>query len=157
VDTIGTGHPVTYCYGQTNENGAVKVGQKFTAKQCSDLLAKSLPKYWDEISPCIHVALPDKVKASLMSGAYNAGSSAMCHSPMVAKMNSGSLVDGCNAFKGWYIRASGRVVKGLINRRNGEAKLCLEGASEPINLPTVQKPSLWRKIIDFIISLFKRS
>ena len=50
VDTIGTGRPVTYCYGQTSEFGNVKPGQKFTPQQCDDLLAKSLPKYWDDIA-----------------------------------------------------------------------------------------------------------
>jgi lysozyme len=29
-DMIGTGHPVTYCYGQTDEFGKVKVGTRFT-------------------------------------------------------------------------------------------------------------------------------
>jgi hypothetical protein len=72
---------------------------------------------------------------------------------MVAKMNSGSLTDGCNAFKSWYIRASGRVVKGLINRRNGEAKLCLEGASEPVNLPEQKPVGFWRRILNFILKL----
>jgi lysozyme len=158
VDTIGTDHPPTACYGATkSEIPDLKVGQKFTPQQCSDLLAKSLPKYWAEISPCIHVALPDKVKASLISGAYNAGSSAMCHSPMIAKMNAYHVKEGCEAFRGWYIRASGRVVKGLINRRNGEANLCLEGASEPITKPTPapeQKPmSFWTKLYN---AIFKR-
>jgi hypothetical protein len=27
---IGTGHPVTYCHGQTDEFGKVKVGTRFT-------------------------------------------------------------------------------------------------------------------------------
>ena len=136
VDTIGTGHPVTYCYGQTTENGSVKAGQKFTPEQCKDLLAKSLPKYLAQINPCIKVAIPDKTRAALLDAAYNAGSSAVCKSPMVAKMNAGDLRGGCEAFDGWYVRASGRVVKGLIARRSGdtrqgEKELCLEGLDTP--------------------------
>jgi lysozyme len=30
-----------------------------------------------------------------------------------------------------WTKAQGRVVKGLVNRRTTERKLCLEGASEP--------------------------
>lgn len=135
IDWIGTGHPVTYCYGQTSEFGKVKVGTRFDKMECDALLAKSLPKYLAEIEPCIHVPLPDKTKAALLDAAYNAGSAAVCHSPMLAKMNRGDLRDGCNAFSTWYIRASGRVVQGLINRRGGnpgdhrksEKQLCLEG------------------------------
>lgn len=137
VDVIGTGHPVTYCYGQTNEAGKVKVGTRFTKKQCDDLLARSLPVYLDKIEPCIHVPLPDKTFAALLDAAYNAGPSAVCKSPMVAKMNAGNLKAGCHAFDGWYIRASGKVVKGLINRRSGDSRkgekeLCLEGLGEAI-------------------------
>ncbi len=135
-DMIGTGHPVTYCYGQTDEFGQVKVGMRFTIKQCDDALAKSLPKYLAEIAPCVHVDLPDKTMAALLDAAYNAGSRAVCHSPMVARMNGGNLVAGCNAFQGWRIMSDGVVRKGLVARRSGidsrksEKQLCLEGLQE---------------------------
>ena len=145
VDTIGTGHPVTYCYGQTTENDSVRAGEKFTPEQCKELLAKSLPKYLAQINPCIKVAIPDKTRAALLDAAYNAGSSAVCNSPMVAKMNAGDLKGGCMAFDGWFVRASGRVVKGLIARRSGdtrkgEKELCLEGLEDPAQ-------SRWTQII----------
>lgn len=158
VDTIGTGHPVTYCYGMTSEAGRVEVGKKFTPKQCTDLLAQTLPKYWDEIAPCIKVPLPDKPKAALISAAYNAGSAAVCRSPMVAKMNAGDIKGGCQAFSGWYVRASGQVVKGLINRRNGERKLCLDGAADPVVIPKpAPRPTFWQRLSAFLSSIFKRT
>lgn len=146
VDTIGTGHPITYCYGQTSEFGDVKVGQRFTPNQCSDLLAKSLPKYWDKIAPCIHVPLPDKSKAALISAAWNAGPAAVCRSPMLERMNAGDIFGGCDAFEGWYIRASGRVVQGLINRRKAEKALCLDGAEEKPK----PKPSLFVRLTNYL-------
>jgi lysozyme len=149
VDTIGTGHPVTVCNGATKaEIPNLKVGQKFTKQECTDLLLKSLPKYWNGIAPCIHVQLPDDTKAALISAAYNAGPAAVCRSPMVARMNANDIFGGCDSFDGWYIRASGRVVKGLINRRNGEKKLCLEGATEKPTKPP--KVSFWMKLIAFL-------
>lgn len=151
VDTVGTGRPVTVCYGETRADiPNLQVGDKFTPKQCSDQLAKSLPKYWDGIAPCIHVALPDKAKAALISAAYNAGPAAVCRSPMVERMNAGDIFGGCDAFAGWYVRAQGRIVKGLVNRRNGEKALCLEGASERPK----PKENWFTRIINF---LFKRS
>lgn len=137
-DMIGTGHPVTYCYGQTSEFGNVKVGTHFTKKECDDLLARSLPVYLEKIEKCIHVPLPDKTMASLLDAAYNAGSGAVCKSPMVAKMNSGNLKAGCEAFKGWYVRSDGQVRRGLVARRSGidsrksEEQLCLEGLGEAV-------------------------
>jgi lysozyme len=138
-DMIGTGHPVTYCYGQTDEFGAVKVGTRFTKAECDAKLAESLPKYLAKIDACLHVDMPDKTKAALLDAAYNAGPAAVCRSPMVAKMNAGDLEAGCNAFAGWYVRSDGVVRKGLVARRDGEDHgdhrksekgLCLEGLRE---------------------------
>jgi lysozyme len=169
VDTIGTGEPVTVCYGATKaEIPNLKVGQKFTKKECTDLLLKSLPKYWNEIASCIHVELPDSPKAALISSSYNAGGGAVCKSPMVAKMNAGHIRGGCKAFytedaeghpTGWYIRAKGRVVPGLVNRRKSEQKLCLNGANEPTAKPSSpeQKIGFWTKLKLFFLSLFKRT
>ncbi len=161
VDTIGTGHPVTYCYGQTSEFGAVKAGQTFTVAECKEKLAESMPKYLAEIDRCIKVRIPDKTKAALLDAAYNAGSAAVCRSPMVAKINAGDIKGGCAAFDGWYVRASGKVVQGLINRRSGdktrkgEKQLCMEGLTDPVVMPTIQpapkpqKHSLWFYIVKF--------
>ena len=137
-DWIGTGHPITYCYGQTDEFGKVKVGTRFTKQQCDEKLAESLPRYLAQIQPCIQVDLPIKTQAALLDAAYNAGPAAVCRSPMLARMNRGDIRGGCNAFSTWYISASGSVVPGLINRRGGnpheyretEKQLCLEGLTE---------------------------
>lgn len=138
-DRIGTGHPLTWCYGQTPADGGnVKPGQVFTKTECDAQLAESLPKYLDAIVPCINGAiapkdLPVKVWASLVDAAYNAGPGAVCKSPMVAKINKGDVRGGCEAFRGWYVRSAGEVRKGLIARRSGidarksERQLCLEG------------------------------
>ncbi|HZR77346.1 lysozyme [Bradyrhizobium sp.] len=134
VDTIGTGDPPTVCYGATRaEIPDLKPGDKYTKAQCIALLKKSLPKYWAGIADCIHVDLPDGAQAALISASYNAGPKAVCRSPMVERMNAGDLFGGCDAFSGWYVRAKGRVVQGLVNRRNAEKALCLhKPKSQPL-------------------------
>jgi lysozyme len=137
-DAIGTGHPITYCYGQTSEFGDVKVGQRFTKIECDAALQKSLPKYVAGVAKCATRVFPVKVWASLVDAAYNAGPAAVCRSPMMAHMNAGRYEAGCNAFAGWYVRSAGVVRKGLIARRSGlpgdvrksERELCLEGVRE---------------------------
>jgi lysozyme len=147
VDNIGTGDPVTVCYGATRaEIPDLKVGDKYTKQQCIDLLKKSVPKYWSEIASCIHVSLPDSAKAALISASYNAGPSAVCNSPMVAKFNAGDVYGGCDSFEGWYVRAKGRVVQGLINRRNAEKAMCLHGLHQKPKL------SLFARLINFIFN-----
>jgi lysozyme len=152
-DMIGTGHPVTYCYGQTDEFGKVKEGTRFTKAECDKKLAESLPKYLAKIEPCIKVPLPDKTKAALLDAAYNAGPAAVCRSPMVRKMNAGDLVGGCNAFAGWYVRSDGVVRRGLLARRGGDARkgekqLCLEGVAE--GLPKPPKKGFWRRLWEWL-------
>lgn len=147
-DMIGTGHPVTYCYGQTDEFGKVKEGTRFTKAECDQKLAESLPKYLAKIEPCIKVPLPDKTKASLLDAAYNAGPAAVCRSPMLAKMNAGDLRGGCNAFAGWYVHADGQVRRGLVARRGGdgrkgEKQLCLEGVAEGLPKPPAPAKRSW--------------
>ena len=159
-DMIGTGHPVTYCYGQTDEFGKVKVGTKFTKQECDAKLADSLPAYLAKIEKCVRVPLPDKTMAALLDASYNAGPAAVCRSPMVAKMNAGKTKAGCEAFAGWYIRSDGRVRRGLVARRQGdgrkgEKQLCLEGLAEGVRTvaiapvmpvaPDATKKAWWQK------------
>lgn len=147
-DAIGTGHPITYCHGQTDEFGKVKAGDRFTPAQCDALLAKSLPKYLAPLQACIKVAIPDKAMGAALDAAYNAGDAAVCHSPMVAKFNAGDIKGGCEAFAGWYVRAAGNVVRGLVRRREAERKLCLEGVNEPP--APAPKPSLFSRILSYL-------
>lgn len=139
VDTIGTGRPVTACYGET-EN--VRLGQKFTEKECSDLLAVKLRRYDAEIGRCIKVQLPDATRAALVTFAYNVGSAGACRSTTIKKINAGDIRGGCDAMMSWN-RAQGRVVKGLTNRRAAERKMCLAGI-EPTPNQTVAK-RWWQK------------
>ncbi len=137
-DMIGTGHPITYCNGLTSVDGDVKVGQRFTKQECEQRLALALPKYLNALNKCIKVPIPRHAGAALLDGSFNAGSAAVCRSPMLAKLNAGSIEPGCDAFTGWYIRSDGQVRKGLVARRSGigdgrksERALCLEGLKEP--------------------------
>ena len=156
-DKIGTGHPLTWCHGQTPaDDKTVKPGQRFTEQQCDEYLAKSLPKYLDDIGPKLIVPIPVKSMAALVDAAYNTGPAAVNKSPMVRLFNDGRPYEACDAFAGWYIRSAGQVRKGLIARRAGETigdtrkserALCLEGLADKHSLmylwpdaPTPPKP-----------------
>jgi len=153
VDTIGTGRPITWCYGETI--GGAKVGDKFTPQQCSDLLKKRLPQYADAIAPCIKVPVSDKTRAAFISFSYNVGSAGFCRSSAAKKLNAGDAHGACDALMQWT-KAQGRVVKGLVNRRSAERKLCLEGINEPAPQPVEQQaPSFRQKIQLYIRTILK--
>lgn len=140
-DRIGTGHPLTWCHGQTSfDDPTVKPGQRFTDKECDAQLAEALPRYLNQIGPCIHRPAPIKVVSAVLDSAWNAGGARVCKSPMVARINAGDMRGACNAFDGWIIRSAGVVRPGLIDRRAGELHgdhrkseraLCLEGVNDP--------------------------
>lgn len=137
-DAVGTGHPITYCYGQTSEFGDVKVGQRFTKKECDAKLAESLPIYLADFDDCVKVPVPPKLMGALIDGAYNFGSGRICHSPMVIRINAGDLAGGCRAFKGYIVIGDHHYLRGLAARRGGigdprksEMDLCLEGLKQP--------------------------
>lgn len=144
-DKIGTGHPITWCHGQTNNDRdaahQVKAGTRFTKEECDKELAESMEKiYLPEVASCLKRPMPADMVASFVDGAYNAGSRRVCNSPMVAKANAGDFRAACEAFDGWIIRSDGVVRPGLIDRRSGELHgdhrkseraLCLEGVNNP--------------------------
>lgn len=122
-DIVGV---VTWCYGETE--GRPKAS--YTQQECDDLLAAKLPRYYSEIAACwgpeIDAKLTDKQKIAFTSAAYNFGSGAFCRSSMLSRLRAGDMRGACDALM-LYVRAGGRVVQGLVNRRRAERKLCLEG------------------------------
>lgn len=160
-DRLANGLP-TGGYGETE---GVKLGETHAEKFWSDRLSARLKDEYDAgLGQCIHVELPDGVRAYAISTSYNAGVSAVCHSPMVAKWNAGDIVGGCLAIKGWRVGShphgpNGPLVvqRGLVNRRNDESAKCvgyangtlkppalpaaLVPADEPAPLPAPEKPA----------------
>lgn len=123
-DLVGV---LTVCYGETE---GVKATDRYTPVQCRDMLAKKLPRYYSEISACwgpeVEAKLTDNMRIAFTSGAYNFGSGAFCKSSMVTRLKLGDFKGACDALL-LYNRAGGHVVRGLVNRRNAERKLCREG------------------------------
>lgn len=116
----------TICYGSTR---GVRLGMSFTKEQCDVLLREEVAEYrqgWlsyvnDE---AYYNRLPPKRDAAYTSLAYNVGIRAAGRSTATRRLNSGNVRGGCVAI-GWWNKAGGRVIRGLINRRTAETELCL--------------------------------
>jgi GH24 family phage-related lysozyme (muramidase) len=134
-DRLAGGLP-TGGYGETE---GVKLGETHDEKYWSDRLTARLAEEYDAgIGKCIHVDLPDGVRAQGLSVAYNAGVGALCGSQIVAKWNAGDILGGCLAIRGWRVGShpvkGGPLViqRGLVNRRNRESAACFAAAHEPV-------------------------
>jgi lysozyme len=126
VDRVGTGHPITWCYGETKADAPVPpMGTLFTKAECTKELEHDLQtKYDPAVRKCIHVALPPHREAALISFVYNLGPGPLCNGPVGRYLNAGNVPAGCNAMLA-YDHAAGKRLPGLTRRRQAERALCI--------------------------------
>jgi len=122
---------ITVCNGITNYDWpGLKVGDRFTHEQCQEALKQELPKYIDPLVKCIpsFPDMPPHRQAALISASYNLGPKRICEGGVGEAFRAGDIKAGC-AYLVRYIRADGKVLRGLINRRTdamwGENPWCL--------------------------------
>jgi len=122
---------ITVCDGVTNYDWpSLKVGQTFTHQQCQDALADLIPKYAAPVQKCVPglYQMPPHRQAALLSFSYNLGPARICNSQIAPLLNAGKDAQACELMKA-YVRANGRVLQGLVNRRDdpvrGEEAWCM--------------------------------
>lgn len=115
----------TVCFGETR---GVHLGDRYTVDQCRVMLGDGLVVFEAGMTACLAdaAALPDATYAALLSFTYNVGVAAFCKSTLVRKANAGDLAGACDELTKW-VRAKGRVLRGLVRRRAAERALCLDG------------------------------
>lgn len=115
----------TVCFGETR---GVKMGDRYTAEQCREMLGDALAEFETGMRRCLTApdAIPPKPYVTFLSLSYNIGTGAFCRSTLVRKANQGDIRGACDEILKWN-RAGGRVLKGLTNRRKEEHRICLDG------------------------------
>jgi len=121
-DSVGV---PTVCFGETR---GVKMGDRYTPEQCKTMLGDGLVEFEQGMRRCLKNpdGLPDGPYVAFLSLSYNIGTGAFCGSSVVRDANANDLTDACNAITAWN-KAGGRVLQGLVNRRNEERDICLNG------------------------------
>ncbi len=119
----------TVCYGETK---GVKPGDQYTKAECDAMLAREIQAYrvgWHAyVGADVLAELPVKRDVAFTSLAYNVGVSGAGKSTATRRLNAGNIAGACEAL-GWWNKAGGRVVRGLVNRRAEETTLCLDGVA----------------------------
>ena len=116
-DTVGI---PTLGFGET---AGVKMGDKTTPERALVQLLESTEKHADAIRQCIHVPLYQHEFDAYISLAYNIGTGAFCRSTLVKKLNAKDYAGACEEIRRWN-KAGGKVLPGLVKRRDVEYRMC---------------------------------
>ena len=117
-DIVGV---VTVCYGETR---GVQY-RRYSDAECQAMLAEGLGDFGEAVARR-NPELRDHPNqwAAATSLAYNIGKSAYSRSTVARRFSAGQWRAACDGFLAWKY-AGGRVVRGLLNRRKAERKICL--------------------------------
>ena len=116
----------TICAGDTNN---VRPGQVETKEGCERRLTEQLIAHAEPVLACVPTLREpgrDYQRAAAVSLAYNIGTAAYCRSTSAARFRARDFKGGCNAMT-LFNRAGGKIVTGLVRRREAERAICLTG------------------------------
>lgn len=126
VPTIGIGHKIRKSEkssGKITINSiAVKYQEGLTTEQILALCLQDIKYAETCINGCIQVRLTQNQFNALVSFAFNVGISAFSSSTLRRKLNMGLYDEVPTQLIRW-VYDGGKVVRGLINRRNAEIEL----------------------------------
>ncbi|GGE29858.1 hypothetical protein GCM10011360_17390 [Primorskyibacter flagellatus] len=128
LDRIAKPPVWTICYGETR---GVKPGDYRTDAECADMLAKGLLEYRAGLHryftpETIQRRLTPERDTAYVSLAWNVGIAGTGKSTATRRLNAGDIAGGCTAIT-WWNKAGGRVIRGLVLRRQDEYRLCMKG------------------------------
>ena len=109
----------TIGYGHTKD---VKEGDKINRDEANNLLTEEMPEYEGYINTLVEVPLEQCQFDALVCWVYNLGPTNLKDSTMLACLNAGKYSDIPAQIKRWN-KAGGKVLQGLIRRREAEARL----------------------------------
>jgi lysozyme len=119
VWTIGTG---TTIY----PNGSkVKIGDVCTLEQAKSYFAHDLKRFEASVNNLVKVPLSQNQFDALVSLVYNIGSSNFTYSTLLKKLNAKDYAGAADQFPRWN-KGGGKVLKGLVCRRDAERALFLK-------------------------------
>lgn len=127
---------LTIGYGHTSAAGDPKVteGMTITQQEAEDILVRDLVKYEAAVQKALTRSPTQPQFDAMTSLCFNIGPGAFAKSSIVKKFNAGDVQGAANAFL-LYNKAGGKVLQGLVNRREDERKLFLTPVSKPAPVP----------------------
>lgn len=143
---------LTIGYGTTASAGVgidPRPGMRITEAEAETYLLRTVDKFAATIRPMITAPVNENQFGAMVSLAYNIGPGAFGRSSVLSRFNRGEIASAADAFRMWN-KAGGKVLQGLVNRREEERKLFLTpvATGKPV---AVASP--WAGLVAFISSL----
>lgn len=118
-----TGGVWTIGYGTIKWMGKpVEQGMKMTEKEAELALQADLAWAQTAVNQLVRYPLTQNMFDALVSFVYNVGESAFRRSTLLRLLNQGRVADAAKQFERWKFD-NGKVVQGLLNRREAERAL----------------------------------
>lgn len=123
----------TIGYGSTfYENGSkVEKGDKITIDRADQLLIFMVSKFETSVKGLVKSQINDNQLGALTSFAFNVGIGALNKSTLLKKVNANPNDPTIRAEFMRWTRAGGKVLKGLVIRREAEANLYFQSVQNP--------------------------
>lgn len=112
----------TIGYGRT---AGVREGMTISEPEARKYVEQQCEKIGQSIQGLLKVTVTENQLSALISFYYNIGCSAFMKSTLLRKLNAGDIEGAANEFPKWN-KAGGRVLAGLVRRREAERQLFLE-------------------------------
>jgi lysozyme len=121
----------TIGYGHTSMAGPPRVGRgtRISRADAAAILARDVASFAQGVAVLLKVPLSDAQFSALVSFAYNVGLDNFRKSSVLRAVNSGDFAAVPRRLSLW-VKARGKVLPGLVNRRAAEAALFIEGTPE---------------------------
>lgn len=114
---------LTIGYGWTHD---VKEGDTITEERAEELLREGIVQYENAVDDLVNVPLEQHQFDALVSWVYNLGKANLAASTLLKKVNAQEFDEVPEQIKRWN-KAGGKVLEGLIKRRESEAHLWSTG------------------------------
>jgi lysozyme len=134
-------------------------GMTITQDRAEELLWRGVNKFAAKVDQLITAKVNQNERGACVSLSYNIGPDAFAKSTVLRELNAGNKDKAAAAFRRWN-KDNGKVVPGLINRRNAEITLFLTPVTADMHIVAAPKDdkseSFLMRLLRIILSLYER-
>lgn len=131
------GGVLTVCRGHTGPD--IVPGKTYTEEECAELERRDIAIAEAGVDRQVRVPLSPAMRGALIDFVFNVGESQFARSTLLRKLNAGDYAGACLEYERWRYQ-NGKVLRGLILRREAEMWTCMQGIPEKVAPIPLERP-----------------